>query len=168
MGVMFPIDVSPLSPASMAERWRDLGALMPEDGRAELDEYGELILSPLPSNRHQRIAGWIGNQLQRALGGETGSFAIATRIGVRVPDMCWTRDASAFESDPALGAPEICVEVASPGNSPKWLLEKAAAYLAAGAVEVIIVELDGRIRHFGEAGEQESSSFGVGLTLPPS
>jgi len=29
------------------------------------------------------IAGWIGSLLQRALGGEIGSFAITTQIGVR-------------------------------------------------------------------------------------
>ena len=104
--------------------------------------FGELILAPLPTNRHQRIVGWVGNQLQHALGGETGSFAITTRIGVRVPEMCWTNDAARLEADPAPSAPEICIEVASPGNTTKWLLEKAAAYLAAGATEVIIVELD--------------------------
>ena len=143
---MFTVHSDALSPAALAQRWHELAPVMPEDGRAELDEYGELILAPLPTNRHQRIAGWVGNQLQRALGGETGSFAITTRIGVRVPDMCWTMDAARFEADPAPSAPEICIEVASPGNTTKWLLEKAAAYLAAGASEVIVVELDGRIR----------------------
>ena len=164
---MFSVDLQPLSAIALARRWRELGALLTrEDGRVEIDAYGELILAPLPTNRHQRIAGWIGVQLQRALGGETGSFAIATRIGVRVPDMCWTGDGSRFEEDPAQVAPEICVEVASIGNTPKWLLEKAAAYLAAGAVEVVIVELDGRIRYFGEDGERASSAFEVALTLP--
>jgi Uma2 family endonuclease len=164
---MFAVHSQALSHADLERRWHDLAPVMPEEGRAELDEYGELILAPLPTNRHQRIAGWVGNQLQRALGGETGSFAIATRIGVRVPDMCWTMNAAKFEGDPASSAPEICVEVASPGNTTKWLLEKAAAYLAAGAVEVVICELDGRIRYFGEAGEREGSSFPIELTLPP-
>lgn len=113
---------------------------MPEEGHAELDEYGELILAPRPTNRHQRIAAWVGFQLQRALGGETGSYAVLTRIGVRAPDMCWTTNAAMFEADPSPTASEICIEVASPGNSAKWLLEKAAAYLAAGAAEVVIVE----------------------------
>ena len=164
---MFAIQDAPLSLAALGQRWRDLAPVMPEEGRAELDPYGELILSPLPTNRHQRIAGWIGSQLQHELGGETASFAIATRIGVRVPDVCWTKDAAAFEEDPASAAPEICVEVASPGNTAKWLLEKAAAYLAAGATEVVIIELDGRIRYFDAGGERAGSAFGVTLTLPP-
>lgn len=164
---MFAIDAEALSPAALRQRWHELAEVVPEDGRAELDEYGELILSPLPTNRHQRIAGSLGAQLQRALDGDIGSFAIATRIGVRVPDMCWTRDAAKFEADPAPSAPEICIEVASPGNTRKWLLEKAAAYLEAGAVEVVIVDLDGRIRYYDAQGEREASAFGVALTLPP-
>ncbi len=81
--------------------------------------------------------------------------------------MCWTKDATQFEADPSATAPEICVEVASPGNTSKWLLVKAAAYLAAGAVEVVIVELEGRIRCYGNDGERASSTFGIELTLPP-
>jgi Uma2 family endonuclease len=55
--------------------------------------------------------------------------------------------------DPLERAPEICVEVASPANTRKWLLEKAAGYLEAGAVEAIIVEIDGVIRHLDRNGE---------------
>jgi Uma2 family endonuclease len=81
--------------------------------------------------------------------------------------VCWTKDAARFEEDPAASAPEICVEVASPGTTSKRLLEKAAAYLTAGAVEVVIVELDGRIRYYDSAGERNRSAFDVKLTLPP-
>lgn len=164
---MFPVHAQALNPTALARRWHELAPVLPEDGRAELDEYGELFLAPLPSNRHQRITGWISGQLQQALGGEIGAFAISTRIGVRVPDACWTRDGARFEQDPAQTAPEICVEVASPGNTERWLLEKAAAYLAAGATEVVIVELDGRIRFFGKDGERADSTFGLKLTIPP-
>lgn len=164
---MFAVDAKALTPADLVQRWHELAPLMPEDQRAEIDEFGEFLLAPLPTNRHRRLAGWVAGQLQRALGGEIGSFAIGTRIGVRVPDMCWTADASRFEADPATSAPEICIEIASPGNTTKWLLEKAAAYLAAGAVEVIVVELDGRTRYFDAAGERSASSFGVVVTLPP-
>lgn len=167
MFFMFAVRFEALTPAALRARWLELAPVMPEEGRAELDEYGELILAPLPTNRHQRIAAWVGFQFQRTLGGETGSYAILTRIGVRVPDMCWTKDAARLEADPSPAAPEICVEVASPGNTSKWLLEKAAAYLAAGAVEVVIVELDGRIRYWGGDGEHDRSVFGVELSLPP-
>lgn len=164
---MFPVHAPALSPAAIARRWRELAPVLPEDGRPELDEFGELLLAPLPSNRHQRITGWIASQLRQALGGEIGAFAINTRIGVRVPDACWTRDGARFEQDPAQTAPEICVEVASPGNAEKWLLEKAAAYLASGAIEVVVVELDGRVRFFGKDGERADSAFAIKLTIPP-
>jgi Uma2 family endonuclease len=84
----------------------------------------------------------------------------------RVFDACWSAGGQAFQTDPAPRAPEICVEVASPGNTEKWLLEKAAAYLDAGAREVIVVELDGRIRFFDACGERADSAFGLKLSVP--
>jgi len=162
---MFAVDLPALTRAAAAERWRSLDPVIPEDGRPEMDQYGELFLAPLPANRHQRVASQIAWQMQQQLGGEamTG-IAINTRIGVRVPDACWTGlDPRSFDADPAPSAPEICVEVASPGNTQKWLLEKAAAYIEAGAREVIIVELDGRIRFYDANGERVDSAFGLQL-----
>ena len=40
-------------------------------------------------------------------------------------------------------APELCVEVLSPTNTPAEISEKVAAYLAAGAREVWVVGDDG-------------------------
>jgi Uma2 family endonuclease len=133
-----------------------------------MDQFGEVFLSPLPTNRHQRLAYRIGRQIEEQLGGEAiTSLAVLTRIGVRVPDVCWTRHAERYLGDPAPTAPEICVEVASPSNTEKWLLEKAAAYLAAGASEAIIVELDGRVRFFGPDGERSASGYGLLLVSTP-
>ena len=161
---MFAIDLPALNDVAAAERWRALGPVMPEDGRPEMDEYGELFLAPLPTNRHQRVTSRIGSQIETAFEGEAiASLAIITRIGVRVPDMCWTARPELFQDDPAATAPEICVEVASPGNTQKWLLEKAAAYLDAGALEAVIVELDGRIRYFDANGERPTSVHGLQL-----
>jgi Uma2 family endonuclease len=163
---MFAVDIPALTRAAAAERWLRLAPVMPEDGRPEMDQYGELLLAPLPSNRHQVIASAISRQLQAQLGGTSAtSVAINTRIGVRVPDVCWTAAVEKILEDPAPRAPEICVEVASPGNTEKWLLEKAAAYLDAGASEVILIGLDGRIRYFDAAGERADSAFGLRLTI---
>jgi len=167
MSQMFAVDVPALTRAAAAARWCELAPVMPEDGRAEMDQFGELFLSPLPSNRHQRIAFELGRQLQEQLGGASAtSIAVNTRIGVRVPDACWSADEQAFQQDPAPRAPEICAEVASPGNTEKWLLEKAAAYLDAGAREVIVVTLDGRTRFFDASGERTDSAFGLKLSMP--
>jgi Uma2 family endonuclease len=165
MTLMFVVEIPALSRAQAAVRWLELAPVAPEDGRAEMDQYGELFLAPLPSNRHQVLATKIARQLCDQLGGEAGtSVAINTRIGVRVPDACWSANIGAFLEDPAPRAPEICVEVASPSNTEKWLLEKAAAYLDAGAREVILVELDGRLRYFDANGERGDSAFELQLS----
>ncbi|MCU0709674.1 MAG: hypothetical protein MUF23_15395 [Pirellula sp.] len=44
--------------------------------------------------------------------------------------------------------------------------EKVAAYLEAGAQEVILVEQSGRVRYFGAEGERSSSAFELGIVLP--
>jgi len=164
---MFAVEIPALSRAAAAARWLELAPVAPEDGRPEMDQYGELILSPLPTNRHQLLCGEIALQLREQLGGAAiPSLAINTRIGVRVPDVAWTLTPADFAEDPAPAAPEICVEVASPGNTERWLLEKAAAYLDAGARESIIVELDGRVRFFDSTGERQDSSFGLRLAVP--
>ncbi|MBV8208815.1 MAG: Uma2 family endonuclease [Burkholderiaceae bacterium] len=164
---MFTVDIPALSRSQAAARWLQLSPLMPEDGRAEMDQYGELLLAPLPSNRHQVVASEIALQLRAQLGGTSAtSIAINTRIGVRVPDVCWTAAVETILEDPASRAPEICIEVASAGNTEKWLLEKAAAYLDAGAKEVILIELGGRIRYFDASGERADSAFGLRLSLP--
>ena len=165
---MFAVDIPALSRSEAAARWLELAPVMPEDGRPEMDQYGELILAPRPSNRHQLIGSEIARQLRAQLGGTAATcIALNTRIGVRVPDVCWTAAVETMLEDPAPRAPEICVEVASPGNTRKWLLEKAAAYLDAGAREVILIELDGRIRYFDAAGERADSAFALQLSLPP-
>jgi Uma2 family endonuclease len=165
---MFAVDIPALSRSEAAARWLQLAPVMPEDGRPEMDQYGELLLAPLPSNRHQLIASEIALQLRAQLGGAAATgIAINTRIGVRVPDVCWTPTVETILEDPAPRAPEICVEVASPSNTEKWLLEKAAAYLDAGAREVILIELHGRIRYFEAAGERADSAFGLQLSLLP-
>jgi Uma2 family endonuclease len=162
---MFAVEIPALTRAQAVARWIELAPVAPEDGRAEMDQYGELLLSPLPTNRHQYVCGEIARQLLSLGGSIIPNLAINTRIGVRVPDMCWTAHADAMLDDPAPHAPEICVEVASPSNTEKWLLEKAAAYLDAGAREVIIVELEGRVRYFDPNGERANSTFGLELVL---
>jgi hypothetical protein len=53
------------------------------------------LLAPLPTNRHQRIVGWVN---QRSVPAAKRDRSRSRRVGVRVPDMCWT-DAARFEAD---------------------------------------------------------------------
>jgi hypothetical protein len=82
---------------------------VPDGVRAEMDEYGELLLAPLPTTRHQRIASQVAIQMQSQLGGEAAtSLAVNTRIGVRVPDVCCPMSRSSPDT------------LASSASGPTW------------------------------------------------
>lgn len=154
-----------LSGAELAARWRELLDQPGLPRMFELDEYGELIEMNPPARPHQRIVFALQLQIAAKLGGEAlPGIGVLTSIGVRIPDITW--EPSLTAADPASPAPHICVEVLSPDNTRREISEKTAAYLAAGAREVIIVETSGRIRFFGSEGERSISTFGLVLTLP--
>ena len=85
---------------------------------------------------------------------------IDTEEGNKVADATWMSDAfykankgqSSFRR-----APEICVEVKSPGNSMGELLEKKDLYFKAGAQEVWVREQSGRMLFFDADGPLERS-----------
>ena len=54
-------------------------------------------------------------------------------------------------------APEICVEIISPGNARSRLWAKRDLYFAAGALEFWLCEQDGTMRFFAAQGELERS-----------
>jgi hypothetical protein len=136
-----------LAGAQLAARWRELIEMNP------------------PKTPHQRIVYALQAQIAAALGGEAlPGVGVLTSIGVRIPDVVW--QARWTNEDPASSAPTICAEVLSPDNTRREIDEKTAAYLAAGAQEVIIVEMSGRIRFFGAEGERSASALGLALTLP--
>jgi Uma2 family endonuclease len=129
--------------------------------RIELDRYGRLLMSPV-SNRHSRLQGRIARLLEGALGGEAyPECAIYTAEGVRAPDVVWMSDSFAStipEGVLALErAPEICVEVRSPSNSWEEMEEKITLYLAKGAKEVWLCDLDGAVTFFSHEGQIEPS-----------
>ena len=133
--------------------------------KVELDRAGLVQLSPT-STRHgilqARIIRELGDALPR--GTVISECPILTEIGVRVPDVAWaSSEFMAREGEPALftRAPEICVEIRSPSNTPREFDDKVRAYLAAGAVEVWIVEESGERKMFGAEGQVGASSFGV-------
>ena len=74
---------------------------------------------------------------------------VLTGIGVRVPDVVWASNEFRKRHkgcSPLPRAPEICVEVISPSNVDAEIVEKTAAYLAAGAEEVWLVAETGKVR----------------------
>lgn len=154
----------------LVRRWQSLQQNPDAPDFCELDEFGEIEMNPPPSFRHQQVVASIGRQLEKQLGGECGSYALATSIGVRFPDICWCKSfvelARTGQPDPLTVMPPICVEVISPGNRRKDIEAKVQAYLTAGVHEVLLVEQDGRLRWFTAKGEHSQSVHGVALHLP--
>jgi Uma2 family endonuclease len=160
-----------LTPAELATRWRELCADPTSPDLFELNEYGELILSPSPTNKHELVAFKVATALEQQLGPQAStaiSVSTATR-GIRRPDACWMpaeRWRTAQYADPLPFAPDICVEVLSKKNTQAEISMKTSAYLDSGAKEVIIVGTGGEVQYFGPEGKRERSTFGVRIDLP--
>lgn len=118
-------------------------------GRCELVR-GELRMMVPPGFEHGRIALGIGHRLEghvkeRGLGvvvGETG-FLLATKPDtVRAPDAAFVR--AERVKGPIRGyfpgAPDLAVEVLSPGDRPGEVSEKVAEWLQAGAQAVWVLD----------------------------
>ena len=155
---------------ALAQRWQELCADPNIPDYFELNQFGELILSPRPTTPHQRIASAIVRALQDQLGPEAAvEIALVTDQGVRVPDAVWMPPSEwvrANNATPLPFAPDICVEVLSPGNTREEIEMKKGAYLRGGAKEVIMVGVNAAVEFFGLEGKRTKSALGVTLQLP--
>jgi Uma2 family endonuclease len=171
MGSIEIID-KPLDRAELSRRY----AAMIDDplysgitGRLELNGWGQIIMTPPADVWHYCLAARLARRLAGALGGESfQEGAIACEgSGVLIADVVWCSPAffAAHGRDRVLQrAPEICVEVLSPSNSTREIDEKTRGYLAAGALEVWIVDPEGgTITVHGQDGVKRRSGFGVDL-----
>ena len=137
-------------------RWAELLAdrdLARFEGRVETDRHGHVIMSPPPAPNHGSYQFQIGALLDRHItrGRVLTECPISTADGVRAADVAW----ASAEHIRELGnqtcfptAPEICVEVLSPGNSEAEIREKMALYFDAGAQEVWICAESGAVDFF--------------------
>ena len=156
---------------ALALRWVELcndPLLHDMPGKIELNAYGVIEMSPA-SNRHGIKQAAIVRALADQLPAGTAIIecSVATTEGVRVPDVAWASAAFMVrhgDVTPFPSAPEICVEVRSPSNTDAEMEFKTALFLAAGAVEVWIVDETGQRQVFDAQGEQTTSRFGVMLT----
>lgn len=166
------VERSPTFPrwfADVSTQWRDVLAdpcLRDLPYKVETNRAGQLIISPA-KNQHGILQMRIGRLLETSLGSQTiAECAIATPQGVKVADVAWG-SASFFheheDSDLYVVAPEICVEIESPSNAESELQSKVRLYLDAGAREVWLVEVKGRVRVFGPEGARASSTFAVDI-----
>ena len=131
--------------------------------KIELNQQGHIEMSPA-RNRHGKFQIQIGHLLRQMLpdGVTVSECAIQTAENVKVPDVAWTSFArydAATEPDEVYTdtAPEICVEIISPSNSPEDQMHKGRLYLQAGADEFWLCNELGDVRFFDANGPLERS-----------
>lgn len=161
-----------LSPQELRALWQQLGDDESLVEPYELTEHGEVVMSPRATNSHQLRCSMIATQLQQQLGPHAVcEVAVLTKTaGVRVPDVAWMPprrwSGTADGSDVLVEAPDLVVEVLSPGNRKAEVAHKVRAYLASGVREVVVVAVDGTIAFHRQDGVHADSALGVKLELP--
>ena len=169
-----PTSTHRLSRTELRRRWRQLAdnrvvAAIP--CKIELNEKGVIEVSP-PTARHALIQGFLVRELarQRPEGTTLPSCPVETDIGMRVPDVVWVppelMERHRNERELRV-APDLCVEVLSPTNTRIEMVEKTAAYLAAGAKEVWLVDENGVPEIHTSAGRVPASTLAFELPRPP-
>lgn len=141
------------------------------EGRIETDRHGNVVMSPPSAASHGRYQSRIAYLLQDLLPeGETlTECPISTADGVKASDVAW----ASAESMKRLGdeilfmhAPEICVEIRSPGNSDGKIREKKRLYFDAGAQEVWVCDKSGRVEFFVKDAEKPNSFSAICPAFP--
>ena len=107
--------------------------------------------------RHSFQQGRIAIKFEEIGSGGHGlvAYPVRTDEGVKVMDAAWMskdRAASLREEGVHEVAPEICVEVRSPGNSFHEIQEKLRLYFAKGAVECWVCDRNGLMTFFNADG----------------
>jgi Uma2 family endonuclease len=168
-----PESINRLSRTELRRRWRELAenrvvAAIP--CKVELNEKGAIEVSP-PTVRHAYIQAFVTRELarQRTDGTTLTECTVETDIGMRVPDVVWVSSELLerhWDEKEFRVAPELCVEVLSPTNTPVEMA-KTAAYLAAGAKEVWVVGEDGIPEIHTSGGRVPASTLGFDLPRLP-
>jgi Uma2 family endonuclease len=131
--------------------------------KVETTRSGTIVMSPA-SNWHGSAQSQVVLNLNkgRKKGEIINECSILTSDGVKVADVAWASDAFMDEhgyKTPYTVAPEICVEIVSPGNSKAEIERKVNLYLAKGAVEVWVVAENGSVSFFDTSGSYRKSKL---------
>ena len=130
----------------------DLPYLGSEQGLCELVA-GKIVREPAPGEEHGWVAGSLlvllgqfvrEHRLGRFYAAETGFVLARDPDTVRAPDAAFV-SAERLATNPRRGpyfegAPDLAVEVLSPGNAPGAMAAKVRDFLAAGARAVWVVD----------------------------
>lgn len=123
------------------------------DERVELIKGKIFKMSPAPSRVHQEIFGAIFNRIYNFLKNKSckvygapfdvrfpnGSNADRDVFTVLQPDICVVCDLTKLDDKGCIGAPDIVVEILSPENNKKELLNKYQVYQEFGVKEYWVV-----------------------------
>jgi Uma2 family endonuclease len=132
--------------------------------RIESDRWGNVVMSPPPSSWHADHQTEIAMLLQKLMrdGRPLCECPIQTGEGVRACDVAWVsweRRAAAPHDPVYTIAPEICVEVQSPSNSLRQILERKEWFFEAGAEEFWHCDAQGRMHFYHATGPLEQSNL---------
>ncbi len=124
--------------------------------RVELFKGRIVKMSPAPNVRHQQIVGTIGARLFNHLEGSKYQVFVAP-FDVRLPlprnrgtdeeldtvvqpDVCVICDPNKLDERGCIGAPDLVVEVLSPGNTTREMHDKFELYESAGVLEYWVLD----------------------------
>ncbi|KFB70144.1 Uma2 family endonuclease [Candidatus Accumulibacter vicinus] len=135
--------------------------------KIELNEWSQIVMSPA-SIRHVILQDYISSLLKSLLnkGRVLQEFPVATSENIKAPDVVWISDellAQVRDETASPTAPELCIEVMSPGNTKKQQLHKKELYLEAGAKEVWICSEEGNVEFYDQSGILEKSKITPGF-----
>lgn len=138
------------------DRWEELAGnaqVRNWPGRVETDRFGRTIMYNYAEYSHGSRQGDIWGQLKHWLpeGQPSVECPISTTDGVKVADVAWVSKARLLKigGRTALkAAPEICVEIISPSNTKQEIEQKKQLYFEAGAQEIWICDLKGKMFFF--------------------
>lgn len=131
--------------------WRD-AQLMPENGKRYEAIDGELYVTPAPSRRHQWVSGNLERELRRLLQDPGHGWVYHAPIGVEFPDteegvqpdIIYVSRAHAdrLVDEGIRGAPDLVVEILSPGTAERDRTIKRKLYARQGVRQYWIVDLE--------------------------
>jgi len=124
--------------------------------RVELLRGKLLKMSPAPNVRHQRISSELSYTIQHFLKQKScelftapfdvrlplpGNKSKSAKIDTVVqPDICVICDEAKLDAQGCNGAPDLIIEILSPGNSKREMKDKFALYESAGVREYWIID----------------------------
>jgi Uma2 family endonuclease len=146
-------------------RWEQLCAdpyVQRLEGRVETNRFGEIVMMPPPGFTHSNHQSGICLLLKELMpeGRSLTECAVLTSDGVKGVDVAWIserRIKQGLKGEVLTVAPEVCVEVISPGNTRQEMEAKRALYFEAGAEEVWFCDRHGTLHFFRKCRENSAT-----------